>query len=119
MTWYLVALEKLAAWEGADAGTLHGAEVQATALRSSWRALSLGRMPLWGGSDNCPTAVKVHRLLDMAALRCGVQLLAIGVKTLLFPNDKDSEPDTALRVAFEKCRAIGRHFYKKETHKAQ
>ena len=46
-------------------------------------------------------------------------MLAIGVKTLLFPRDTDSEADTALRVAFEKCRAIGKHFYKSETHKAQ
>ena len=30
-----------------------------------------------------------------------------------------AEADTALRVAFEKCKAIGKYFYKSETHKAQ
>ena len=119
MTWYLVALEKLAAWQSEDAGTVHGAEVQATALRSSWRSLGLGPLPIWGCSDNCPTAVKVHRVLDMAALRCGVHLLAIGVKTLLFKKDNEVEARYEEGRAFEKCRAIGKHFYKSETRKAQ
>ena len=115
----LVCFERLEVWADSLEGlTARQAQTSATAVQNSWTTeLQLGDLPIWLSTDNCPAAVAVANCLQIASVRCGVHLLAIIVRHLLWiPQGKEVAKELSLADPMEKLRAIGLHFYKQEEH---
>ena len=118
----LVGFENVDSWaDPLESVSAHQAQTAATGLKSFVvHKHDLGSLPAWLVLDNCRAAVAVATYLDMVCIRCGVHLIAIPLRHLVWPPDTRGKPnqqhvqpkEPQFVIPMEKVRQIGKHFYK-------
>ena len=111
----LVGFENLDSW--AD-------PLESVSAHQAWNSFfvnkhDIGSLPAWLVSDNCFAAAAISKYLDMACIWCGVHLIAIPLRHLLWPpitrgkrNQQHVQPkELRLVTPMEKVRLIGKHFF--------